>query len=645
VIFNIFCLILYTVFFVFIPVSLLLKFFRLQRGVALVVAPWLAIVSHVFFFELTLFLGIRQIGIWLYPVVFLFYFIFVQLSSRVKFKNLTKNVLSNFSMPLALFVVYGILLTYWLVQRRQILPLAGQPAVIWLDLSYFSSLVASLKEHVIAHDYHIAGALARYHFFCFQWGATLSSIFNVSALSTVTFLVPTFLISYVSFSLYFLLKTLGFGRWWAGIFGACCLYTASLGGFASFPAGLDTAFNLFSSPTVLMSLGFCISMLAIVCHRQSDDGLRLNILLGILAFATVGTKISSGFVFLVGFGIASLAEVKLRCWRKKFATLVSMGLGAVVSYLFYFYEKDPLVVDNLNFQFPGPLFYNLNPFPEHLPTSILASFFGLFFRYLPWWVLVFMTWPRKEDVNRTFFHVTLYCGLVGITMGLLLNIRGNELHFYHIGFFLLLILAASFIVKRIRVSSVAQRMVLISLVTLNVFPLWGTGGLAVFGGYETDGVTPMIRPTELDENSFAAYSYIREKSASSDLVLTSQDRVESPSLGKNSYNFYASAITERQVYLEGWGFSKFHARNSDQQDIISKLSLLRDNFYSTQEQSYGESYLQQINPQWIVWDKRINGEIPGWLQKCLLEKKDFGPVAVFYTGNRALGKGLEICKQ
>jgi hypothetical protein len=276
------------------------------------------------------------------------------------------------------------------------------------------------------------------------------------------------------------------------------------------------------------------------------------------------------------------------------------------------------------------LFFALNPFPTFLKESVGASILGLFYRYWPWWLLFFSTYNLNQDVNRQFRRLTLISGIVGIFASFILDLGWNEFHFYHIGLFCVL-LSVSCHFLAIQRRRVLSRGAIVCLIVGCVLPIWGNGFMPELGGYEEGGSTPQIRSTELDSHLYAAYVFIKRHSSATDLVLTARDRVESPSLGKNSFNFFASAFTERQIFLEGWGFSKFSKRKADQNDYISKQTAQRDAFYSSPDLTSGEAALQKIKPQWIVWDQRINGDVPIWLEQRFSKGYDFGPVTVLQT--------------
>lgn len=613
-------LIVFFIFFVWLPGKVIIAKFNIQfPGFGILVGIILNIVA----FSISLLVRQPELYSVLYPLLTIALVTFVRKSPCF--------VLKKFNFELKDFLVCSLVLTYTVLLLKNInhIPFEEfQGPRIWTDTAFFAGLIAAMKINFLVPDYHISGEILRYHYLSYQTLASAAVITNISAFNLVAKVGPIFGI----FLLARLLISLEYAwfkdRFPVPIFPIFGIFMGSIGReYAGFLNGFGTTLNLYSSPSILFSFCFLVGTILTFEIRNSFKIL----LFCSFAFATAGSKISTGLAMIAGvLGLFTLGLSSKEVRQKLGAPALALTVGFLLSYFWFQYGGETGAGTKLSF--PNPLFISLkNIFPFHIDSSGVGMLFWMplafLLRFAPavWAICVTL---KYFDLKRREF-VPLLIAAAGIFASFIIDSHFNEIHFFHAGIFCVFILVANTIYLYWNQKRKKSMLALLLISLLSIVPTFGDPFIPAFQGFKSDG-SLSIKSIDLSEHHVLVYQRLKSISSPLDVVLTCEDRLISFD-GTPSYNFYASAISERQQFIEGWKFSRFIDRSADEQDLVYEKLKLRNDFFNSTDAEQANDILKKINVQWVVWDGNACRPLPTWAREHFKIEFESGLIALLKT--------------
>lgn len=594
---------------------------------------------HIVFYSFSLLSHTDRIYSIFYPTLFVLSFgVLCARGSMLKCFARFSEINEKQILITSLSVFFMLLYRHWVMDDGNRLPgKSGDSAFCWVDIAWFMGNSASLKTAAIPTDYRLAGLPLRYHFIYQQLLAACSKVTGYELFDLYSRVFPSLLSAQLIIVLCVVGLYLGLGTLEFIFLLAFSVFSAGIGWRVAFEAGADTFLNLFTSPSMLLGL-ICFSaapiFLAKVRNTKYSFNPKMILLLAILSFVLVGTKISIAAVTIAGIG----------AWWciSKFdpAYVVGMLAGAGVSYCIYFLDSSGGAVGAARLSLPNGLGLALLTPPPILFRFIgpyinqqIFHFLSILLRYLPFMSAVafafcadYRRWTERLKSIQGFH---LACGLAGIFAGLILGDRYDPLHFYHSGIFCLGFYAA---IETSFIRSSVQKFILVTLVVLAFIPLVGDRFVPYFQGFSSQG-KPLLSMVDLDYNLIRAFKYVRANSDVSAVTMTNRVALSDSSLRSSSLDFFGSAFMERPVFLEGFGFNSLRGEQGKVPgSVANRLEIQQAVFNPHSTFNDVSIALGLSRATWIVWDKRVFGPIPVALEKLTTLRFLSGDVAVLKKG-------------
>lgn len=558
-------------------------------------------------------------------------------------------------VPGLVVCIVGIILLGWYRARfmdaGNMLPFnVMESARAWPDLLWAMGNAASLKVSVFPSDFHIAGEALRYHYLYHQMLAACSNVFGSELFVLVTRSFPIVISMHLVMSSYALGRLLT-KRWQGGFWAvALCWFAVCIGYKSSYIIGAYTTVNLFTSPTIAFAIAILMGLFAQIPEWQSHK-IRVGnyIALFLLLVVLMGAKVSVGAVAIAGVvGWCGIQFVVGRHARFVYLALVA-GLAFNLAYFFFYWGASGVMGgEGISFAFPNQLLFYFTR-SAHVPlihqfigfvsahisrelSILLAVGIGILFHHLVCIIpIAIATYKERKNVVQVIqspvFLICL-CAMAGIIVGLTLDIEINFYHFYHPGVVCLSLVAAVIIGRSDRFQFKSWLgIAMVILVVLSAIPLIGDSDIPYYNGDMDDGV-PMYDPKDLDVNLLHAFRFVRDNSDLDTVLLTGNPRLVKAHSG-GAYNFYASAFAERQLYLEGWMCSNFRCPPGQESIFIRERLEKMRMFYGAVSPVVAEGALSQMGVTWMMWDTRVHGAVPEWMDTLMTPEFTSGTVRVY----------------